>query len=174
MDYKKVAGPLLISFSLHLLLLGAICYFAKQEKEVAAGRPGPMEFIAVDLVRHSTPLPKTKLGAKSNSPDKSEAKGSVAGAEGEGGSSQILRLIQLKLARYKSYPPLAKRKGMEGKPVVQFKIKSDGTLEYLKLANSSGHPVLDQAALKTVQRASPFPFYSEPIEVGLTYSLTEW
>ena len=35
-------------------------------------------------------------------------------------------------------------------------IRSDGTLEDVSLLDSSGHPELDQAALTTIRRASPY------------------
>lgn len=91
---------------------------------------------------------------------------------GEGGTSQILRQIRNKIERNKFYPLLAKRSRVEGSPRVEFKIKNDGTLEYVVLKKSSGSKILDNAATQTVNQAAPYPFYPEPISLNIHYGLT--
>ena len=51
---------------------------------------------------------------------------------------------------------------LEGEVLILVSILSDGTLEEVRLLNSSGHRALDQAALTTVRQAAPFqPFNVE-------------
>lgn len=55
----------------------------------------------------------------------------------------------------------ARRRGrvgrMRGKAVVSFVVASNGGLAGVRLIQSSGNEIIDKAALKTVQRAQPFP-----------------
>ena len=44
-----------------------------------------------------------------------------------------------------------------GEAVVTFVVSSSGGLAGVKLARSSGNEVIDREAVKTVQRAQPFP-----------------
>src|SRR5262249_6220547 len=40
---------------------------------------------------------------------------------------------------------------------LQLAIRPDGTLAYVDVTNPPGHPVYDEAALRAVRRAAPFP-----------------
>ncbi len=53
------------------------------------------------------------------------------------------------------YPHKARAMRMEGTAVVQFIVKSDGTLAELELYKSSGYPLLDKMATKAVADAQP-------------------
>jgi periplasmic protein TonB len=44
-----------------------------------------------------------------------------------------------------------------GRAVVAFNLSPDGRLRSVRISRSSGSPALDQAVLKTVRRAAPFP-----------------
>ncbi|CCQ91289.1 hypothetical protein, TonB family protein [Nitrospina gracilis 3/211] len=65
--------------------------------------------------------------------------------------------IRNRIAKYKFYPRLAKRRGLEGQPVVHFKITRKGGIENLHVALSSGSGILDDAALESVKNGAPFP-----------------
>ena len=64
--------------------------------------------------------------------------------------STILRLVSSRF----HYPVLARRKGMEGIVRLQVRIESDGRISRLQVQQTSGYPVLDQAALQSLQLAS--------------------
>src|SRR5690606_35504711 len=51
------------------------------------------------------------------------------------------------------YPPIARRLGLEGIAWVRFEIDREGTARDVDVARSSGHPILDRAARRTVSRA---------------------
>lgn len=101
------------------------------------------------------------------------------GAPGSGGSgsggeaSAILAKIRQKIARAKRYPRQARAEELEGVAGLQFEINADGSVAYVNLTASSGHPVLDEEALATVRRAAPFPFYAGPIRFSLRFSLKD-
>ena len=57
----------------------------------------------------------------------------------------------------KDYPTEVKKKRQQGTVVVRFTIGRDGQLLASTIKQSSGHVLLDQAALETLARAAPFP-----------------
>lgn len=58
-----------------------------------------------------------------------------------------------------NYPSAAQRQHLEGNPVIEVTIRSDGQLESASIRHSSGHPEIDAAALQILRLASPFdPF----------------
>lgn len=58
---------------------------------------------------------------------------------------------------HKEYPDEVKKQKFEGKVVVAFAIGRSGKLLSSSIRKSSGNRLLDQAALDTLARASPFP-----------------
>ncbi|GGC67968.1 hypothetical protein GCM10011362_15580 [Marinobacter halophilus] len=61
------------------------------------------------------------------------------------------------LARFYDYPRRARRLGQEGTPVIVFEFARDGSLVHHTLRNSSGHPLLDDAARQMLAQAAPLP-----------------
>jgi len=59
-----------------------------------------------------------------------------------------------------NYPNEALRKNIEGKLKLMVIILADGTIRELKVTQSSGHQVLDDAAINIVRRAGTFPPFS--------------
>jgi protein TonB len=58
-----------------------------------------------------------------------------------------------------NFPDAARRLGMEGSPILEVAIRSDGTLGEVFVRQSSGQPALDRAARQILTLASPFdPF----------------
>jgi len=66
-------------------------------------------------------------------------------------------LVIGKIERNKRYPAWAKREGFEGRAYVKFTIFSSGQAENISISSSSGFSILDESAISTVKRASPFP-----------------
>lgn len=61
------------------------------------------------------------------------------------------------LARYRTYPLEARRARIEGVVQLRVTLMSDGRLVDARVEQSSGHAVLDRAALDLLARASPLP-----------------
>lgn len=79
------------------------------------------------------------------------------------------------LAARQRYPRLAALRGWEGNAELALRIGPDGELLDAALRRSSGHPVLDDAALELVRSSAPFPplpppFRSSGLEVGVPVS----
>ncbi len=60
-----------------------------------------------------------------------------------------------------NYPTEAKRKNINGSLRLMVALRADGTIHEIKILESSGHKVLDDAAKHIVRQASPFAPFSE-------------
>ena len=60
-----------------------------------------------------------------------------------------------------NYPSEAKRKNLNGSLRLMVAVRADGTIHELKVMESSGHQVLDDAAKHIVRLAAPFAPFSE-------------
>jgi TonB family protein len=65
--------------------------------------------------------------------------------------------VRQRVANAKYYPRIARRRGMEGQPVIAFTLNKNGRLMKVDLARTSGYQLLDQAALEAVQQGAPYP-----------------
>ena len=60
-----------------------------------------------------------------------------------------------------NYPEAARRNRLYGSPILTVSINADGTLESVQVDRSSGHKILDAAAVKIVEMAAPFAPFPE-------------
>jgi len=61
-----------------------------------------------------------------------------------------------------NYPDAARREGLSGKLIMDVTMNADGTVRNINILRPSGHPVIDEAAIRIVNLAAPFaPFPSE-------------
>jgi len=63
------------------------------------------------------------------------------------------------------YPTLARRRGMQGRTTIRFIVDSSGTPSDVRIVESSGHAILDEAALDAVARAAPLPAVAVPTQI---------
>lgn len=56
-----------------------------------------------------------------------------------------------------NYPERARQQGIGGQVVLTVAVRRDGSVEAVSVVHSSGQPVLDQAAMRTVELSQPFP-----------------
>lgn len=66
-------------------------------------------------------------------------------------------LLGRTIAKYKSYPKIAERRGWEGTTLLALSIDSNGNVTSATISQSSGYDALDNRALEMVKKASPFP-----------------
>lgn len=73
----------------------------------------------------------------------------------------LAETLRERIEELKRYPPMARMNNWQGKVVLKFVVTADGTVENLQVVQSSGHAVLDEAAMETIRRASPLPLKHE-------------
>ncbi len=131
---------------------------ASTDRELS--RQGPTR----DRVRpatEATPLPTPVVDrSRALEPPKPIAPFATPGAGASSREAQnagVILAIRQQLARYQAYPASARRRGLEGAATVRFVITRSGRLVDSELMESSGSRHLDQAALKLVSDAAPYP-----------------
>lgn len=141
-----------------------------EPKKVAEAAPEKPKKKKVDQAQKST---KNQVARGNSQVSVSAASGVAQGNRGlrkaDAGwadRSNYAGKIVAHLQRYKSYPREAANKRLTGIATLTFSISADGRVKSVKLQGSSGASILDQAALATVQRASPFP--AIPAEAGVS------
>jgi TonB family protein len=70
---------------------------------------------------------------------------------------EYARLIQEKVSSCVIYPKIAEEEGLEGVVKLNLTLLADGEIQELSIADSSGYPLLDEAAILAVEEASPYP-----------------
>jgi len=131
-----------------------------------APAPGP----SAPPRREPPPAPPPPLGRPTGSP---AGAGTLTLEVGDFPFAWYLRQVQAKIEQTWQAPP-GTREGQE--VVAVFEILRDGQTRRLTIERSSGDPVYDQAALRAITEASPFPplpaDFKEPplrIHLGFTY-----
>ncbi len=70
---------------------------------------------------------------------------------------RMVRLILDALVPYFRYPLLAREEGWQGRVTIRLRIGPHGRLSRMRIADSSGYTVLDQAALRSMEQVSRLP-----------------
>lgn len=65
--------------------------------------------------------------------------------------------VRSRIAKNQKYPLWARRNNMEGIVVVRFSLTREGRVQQAEVEKSSGHSILDQAALDAVLQGDPYP-----------------
>jgi protein TonB len=65
--------------------------------------------------------------------------------------------IRMKVASAQVYPEFAREKNKQGKAILSIKLGRNGNILNVSVGNSSGHEVLDEAAVKAIKDAAPYP-----------------
>jgi len=81
--------------------------------------------------------------------------------------AEIRRRIEAALV----YPPLARWQDQQGEALVRFEIGADGRARDVRVARSSGEPMLDAAAARAVVAAGVLPRVYGPLEVPVSFEL---
>jgi protein TonB len=79
----------------------------------------------------------------------------VAGSETKVDQRWLAESLWRRVAELKRYPSSARLNGQEGKVIVKATIRSNGQLADVSVQRSSGHSVLDEAAIEVVKLACP-------------------
>lgn len=219
---------ILLSFGLHLLLLGAAITFARfagdlirgsqepilvaligregasisgsemkteaprQSENVMRSEPAQHEELPVPEEPPVAPVadPGPSSQANSRQPDEGttgsqagqqQASGSnsetaaaasaPAGSQSGSVSSEQWAVIVSSIERVKSYPRLARERGIEGVVRLRFRVRPQGGVERVEIVRSSGSEILDTASVSTLYRAGPMPYVNGWVEVPIAYVL---
>ncbi|PAF43490.1 energy transducer TonB [Helicobacter sp. 11S02629-2] len=92
----------------------------------------------------------------------------------DGVQDAFFQAIRDAIAKRHKYPAIAERRGYTGTVVVKFLIDIGPKVSDITVVSGSGHDILDEAAIKTIKKASkhfPSPKEKTYIEIPITYTL---
>ena len=118
-------------------------------RKAASGPPEPLPHDAVADQQTGVRQP-----GKASNQDTPAAPTAGVGADPAGAEEQLRRRVLRLVSSRFDYPLMARRKGMEGVVRLQVRIEPDGRISNLRVNQTSGYPVLDRAALQSLQLAS--------------------
>lgn len=124
---------------------------------------------AISVSRITGQIPSEEFIAKSQSGDK--ILDNTKGGSGKDGADSIYAFIRSAIEKAKTYPFLARKKGIEGTVITVFAINSQGYPKNVRVEKSSGSEILDSAALNIIAKAAPFPRVDGHIVIPITFSL---
>ncbi|MFZ7111546.1 MAG: energy transducer TonB [Desulfatiglandales bacterium] len=160
----------------------------KEVERLKATVPKIPHFKPIKMTPSKNPLPDSLMESIAlpeipGTPDLTSVQFSPSRIETGGGEfdtpNTYLEMVRMKIERHKNYPDKAKGLGIQGAVVVGFVIGTDGHVRKEEIVKSSGHTVLDGAAINAVKNASPFARPPQhlfggdvPLTVTIVFELT--
>jgi len=86
-------------------------------------------------------------------------------------ATAIAARVNLELARHFHYPPQAVRRGWQGTVLLGFRVGIDGDIEDIHITQSSGHALLDRAALGALGKVQKLALDSGTLRAALDLQL---
>jgi len=86
-----------------------------------------------------------------------QGRDSTAADDGDALRKRLNGSLQCALIAHFDYPPVARRRGWEGVVQVGLRVEANGQLSRLRLVATSGHALLDRAALHSLGRVGRLP-----------------
>jgi protein TonB len=111
--------------------------------------------MASDVVRPEETPVSAAPSRSEETPPAQVAKTSPSGSEMKADHRWLAELLWRRVAELKRYPSSARISGQEGKVILKAVIRSDGHLADVAIQRSSGHELLDAAAIEAVKLACP-------------------
>ncbi|HEU4504175.1 MAG TPA: energy transducer TonB [Nitrospira sp.] len=140
----------------------------------------PVKPLAPESVASSSPeppaVPSPPTSAAAEAPAQ-VAKAAPPGPEARTDHRWLAESLWRRVAELKRYPTSARLNGQEGKVILKAVIRSDGHLAEVSVQKSSGHHILDAAAMEAVKLACPLHMkhaISKPeivVSLPIVYSL---
>ena len=138
---------------------------ATREKSVKQDTARQPETAMVTTEEPVPPVEKEAVPIKETPPDPPpkptpSTASAPAGSIGRGrmaGDANYQGLVAARLARFKRYPPEARRRREQGSALVSFTIDTTGRATSIRLVRGTGFAALDEEVQAMVKRASPFP-----------------
>lgn len=87
---------------------------------------------------------------------------------------QLINTAEVQAAMEREYPPILREAGIGGKALVHFLIDETGAVQDTRLDQATGHPALDQAALRVARefRFTPAQNAGKPVAVWIAIPIT--
>lgn len=124
--------------------------------------PPPVRTRVTPPRRTKSPPPRAVAQATSQPAPGVPVQAALPAAPSPALGEQVLAAIQINLERHFHYPAQARRRNWEGRVVLSFRVTPGGGVTSIQVTESSGHELLDQAALTALSRAAAMPMKEFP------------
>ncbi len=157
-----MSSRLTLALALSLVLHGSLLFPDALPRLTAASSRPPLQAVLRPPPRPeeappAEPLLKNTLAAEPTEPTQSARPAAVLSPARKtsptvrpASAKQAVKAAQKKLSQHLYYPPEAVRLGIEGEVRLLVTLAADGRIADVVVAASSGHPILDHAAVKAV------------------------
>lgn len=145
-----MSPPLILALALSLALHGGLLFSDAIERLLAAPpRPALQASLRLPPKPEAVPAEPLLKNTLDNEAAAQIAKPSSRAPVGRKVSAKSeIRAAQKKISQHIYYPPEAVARGIEGEVRLLLKLAADGSIADVQIAAGSGHPVLDNAAIK--------------------------
>lgn len=141
---------LLLSLTLHALLFIAPTWMTERLHV-------PVPSIEAKLIPLPPPLTTAEAVTTESSQAGADAAAPRPAAQPRSLQGSALRRAQAALSEHLFYPPEAVARGLEGEVILLLRLTESGQLASAEIARSSGHALLDQAALEAARSIGALP-----------------
>jgi protein TonB len=145
MPSRRLAFAYLLSLALHLAILAGSHLLASRRPPPRA-TPAMLEAVLVPVPQEAERLLKNTLAEEQ--PKTAQPPHPAAPQPAARPQRQSAEAAQRKLAKHLYYPAEAVARGLEGETRLLLTLAADGRIADAQVASSSGHALLDQAALR--------------------------
>jgi len=114
----------------------------------------------------TTTDPTLPSGPATSPVETSDAEGEVTDFDLKGALAAYKRKLSRALKKDYNYPRAARRAGIEGRAIVRILIDASGNVLSVELASSSGHDILDNAALEAARSVKHVPAAPDSLRWG--------
>lgn len=142
---------LLLSLALHVTLILAPDWLTPSQPTVATAR------VEARLVTPAKPLPAAEAVSTEAEPVDAAAVAPSPPTRPTPMQRGALHRAQAALSKHLFYPPEAIARGLEGEVILLLTLSESGQLVSVAIARSSGHSLLDQAALDAARHIGTLP-----------------
>jgi TonB family protein len=119
----------------------------KQAEQLAAQRARHAAHAAETPAPPAPPAPKQTI-AQGNTDFNSRASNGGSGTQGVSAGTQTIGSLS------PIYPPICRRRGEEGKVMLEWQVLASGKCGWVRIMQSSGNDLLDQSAVEAVKNAA--------------------
>ena len=134
----------------------------EQAREAApSSRPRPAPLVPRERAQRDSPATRTAPApapTQSHGPQRRQAEAAIPAPPSDAVLRERLRQrLEVSLRQHFHYPPLARRYGWEGRVEIGLRVEANGEFSDVHVVRTSGHALLDRAALNTLGRVARLP-----------------
>ncbi|MFH2009758.1 MAG: TonB family protein [bacterium] len=143
-----------------------------QPAATARPAPSPPESVPAKAPTPHAALEQAPPRHVADTPTRRRAQAAAPTPHTAGDLAALRSRIRRAINRHRHYPRLARRRGIEGRVVLAFRLNQGGSIGQVRVIRSAGK-LLDHAALAALRRAAPLPYYPDWVKLPIVFQLDD-